>query len=123
MAEPPELWTFLLFNMLVLLFGGILAAFSYVTYRRKGGSHFGYATIGFSLITLGGLTELLYQIGWKRSYALGGRELLMVQSVEGLLMGLGLGLLFYSIYTFSPRDRALTEWEDGSDHEVDADRR
>lgn len=121
MAEPPELWTFLTFNLLVLLFGGILAAFSYVTYRRTGSNHFGHAALGFGLITLGGLTELLYQIGWKGSYLLGGRELLAVQSVEALLMGLGLGLLFYSIYTFSPRDQSATEWTDrdesGSDLE------
>jgi TRAP-type C4-dicarboxylate transport system permease small subunit len=123
MAEPPELWTFLLFNLLVLLFGGILAVFSYVTYRRKGGTHFGYATIGFSFITLGGLTELLYQIGWKGSYSLSGRELLMVQSVEGLLIGLGLGLLFYSIYSFSPREPTLTGWDDDADAEFDPDRR
>lgn len=115
MAEPPELWTFVAFNLLVLLFGGILAGFSYVTYRRKGSTHFGYAALGFGFVTLGGVTELLYQVGWKGSYLLGERELLTVQSVEALLMGLGLGLLFYSIYTFSPQRRTLTEWDDDSD--------
>jgi TRAP-type C4-dicarboxylate transport system permease small subunit len=121
MAEPPELWTFLAFNLLVLVFGGILAAVSYVTYRRKGSSHFGYAALGFSFVTLGGVTELLYQVGWKQSYLLGGRELLAVQSVEALLMGIGLGLLFYSIYTFSPQQQTLTDWEESAETSSDTE--
>lgn len=98
MAEPPELWTFLVFNLIVLIFGAILAAFSYATYRRSHRERFRHATIAFGLVTLGGLIEPVYQLVVKDDYRLAGRELLAVQSVEGLLMGAGLALLLYSIY-------------------------
>lgn len=120
-AEPPELWTFLASNVVVLLFGSILTVVSYITYYRNDREHFRCAAAGFGLVTLGGLSELIYQLGVKGSYWLGGRELLAVQSVEGLLIGFGLATLFYSIYSYSPRQPDLTEWEDVSDVQSDTD--
>lgn len=122
MAEPPEVLAFLVSNLVVLCFGTILAVFSYVTYRRHDGEHFRYAAIGFGLVTLGGLTESIYQFGVKGSYWLGGRELLAVQSAEGLLIGLGLALLFYSIYSFSPARPDLAEWEPTTEGLSESDR-
>ncbi|MFB6173736.1 MAG: hypothetical protein ABEI39_03760 [Halobacteriales archaeon] len=118
MANPPELWTFVTFNLLVLLFGGVLSAFSYLTYVRKGSEQFRQAALGFALVTAGGLTEAVYQFGAKGSHSLGARELLAVQSVEGLLIALGLGVLFYSIYTFTPRRPETVELDDPDDWDL-----
>lgn len=119
-AEPPELWTFLAFNLIILVFGGVLTAFSYLTYLRTGSEQFRRATAGFVLVTLGGVVEPVYELGIQGSYQLSGRELLAIQSVEGLLIGLGLGALFYSIYSFAPsggRRPPATEWGGSGDVE------
>lgn len=99
MAEPPELWSFLVANLLVFVFGTTLATLSYATYRRRA-CHpvFRDATLGFSLVTIGGLVEPVYQLAIKQGYQLAGRELLALQTLEGGLVALGLGFLFYSIY-------------------------
>ena len=92
MAEPPELWTFLVTNAIILVIGGALAAFSFVAYRRDHESRFLVAAIGFALVTVGGGgVEPFYQVIFKDGYALAGRELLAMQSVEAFLVAAGLG--------------------------------
>lgn len=101
MAEPPELWTFVAANFVAVGFGCLLTALSYIALRtRSRSSTFSTATAGFGLITLGGAVEPVYQLGFNRGYNLGGRELLALQSTEGFLLALGLGLLFYSITNY-----------------------
>lgn len=119
-AEPPELWTFLAFNLIILVFGGVLTAFSYLTYVRTASEQFRRATAGFVLVTFGGVVEPIYELGVKNGYRLSGRELLAIQSVEGLLIGLGLGALFYSIYSFTPSGgRRPSATESGGAGEVE----
>lgn len=119
-AEPPELWTFLAFNLIILVFGGVLTTFSYLTYIRTSSDQFRRATFGFALVTSGGLVEPIYEVGIKGSYQLTSRELLAIQSVEGLLIGCGLGALFYSIYSFTPAGsrRSTSDNRDDS-HDVE----
>lgn len=104
MAEPPEMWAFLLTTLIKLGFGGILTALSFVAYRSMTRNRsFLTSTVGFGLITAGGVSEAVYQLVLKGDYRLDGRELLAIQAFEGLLTGIGLGLLFYSIYRHNNR--------------------
>lgn len=100
MNEPPELWAFLLSNLVVLVFGGGMTMLSLLAYRRSGTPSFQGAAVGFGLITAGSLVELVYQIVLRRSYELPGRELLVLQTVEGLLIAAGLAALFYSLKNY-----------------------
>lgn len=98
MAEPPEFWTFLASNVLLLLLGGVLTFLSYQAYKRnRENRSFLWAMAGFSAITLGALVEAIYELGIRGSYELGGRELLALHTVEGVLIAVGLGALFYSL--------------------------
>lgn len=103
MAEPPELWTFVAANLLMFGFGAILTGLSFVAYRANDRLRsFRDSTIGFGMVTIGGLVEPIYQLGLKGDYRLSGREMLGLQTFEGLLIGVGLGMLFYSIYRHNP---------------------
>lgn len=99
MAEPPELWTFLLANLFVFGFGATLTTLSYYAYRVNDRlPSFRLSTIGFGVLTIGGVVEPIYQLGIRGDYSVSGRELLALQSIEGVFVAVGLGLLFYSIY-------------------------
>jgi hypothetical protein len=99
MAEPPELWTFAIANLVTFGLGFVLTGLSYYAYRTDGHRRsFRNATIGFGLLTLGMAVAPVYQLGIRGDYNLGGRELLALQTVEGALLAAGLGMLFYSIY-------------------------
>jgi hypothetical protein len=109
MAEPPEMWTFVLTNLFMFGVGLALTALSYFAYRSAGRVRsFRTSTMGFGLITLGGVSEPIYQLVLKGDYHLSGREMLAIQTVEGLLTAIGLGLLFYSIYQHNRGGRALS---------------
>lgn len=99
MAEPPELWTFAIANLVTFVLGLLMTGLSFLAYRANDrAASFRNATIGFGLLTLGMAVEPTYQLGWKTNAAVSGRELLGLQTLEAVLLGLGLGLLFYSIY-------------------------
>ncbi|MFB6359786.1 MAG: hypothetical protein ABEH59_00525 [Halobacteriales archaeon] len=99
MAEPPELWTFLIANLFVFAFGATLTTLSYYAYRTNDRRpSYRLSTIGFGILTLGGVVEPLYQLGYSGDYQISGRELLALQTMEGAFVAIGLGLLFYSIY-------------------------
>lgn len=101
MAEPPEFWIFLLSNVAILLVGGAMTALSYGAFHRhREKSSFRNAAAGFGLITVGSLVEVIYELGIRGSYDLGGRELLVLHTVEGFLIALGLATLFYSIRNY-----------------------
>lgn len=107
MAEPPELWTFLLANLFVFGFGATLTTLSYYAYRTNDRrASYRISTIGFGVLTLGGIVEPLYQLGYRGDYQISGRELLALQTMEGAFVALGLGLLFYSIYIHNSNSRA-----------------
>lgn len=100
MSEPVELWVFVVSNAIVLAFGGGITLLSLRAYRRTGNASFHGAAVGFGLITAGSLLEAVYQLVLRRSYELPGRELLVLQTVEGLLIALGLAALFYSLRAY-----------------------
>lgn len=103
MSEPPELWAFVIANTGLFIASGVLTALSYVAYRQSGGdSSYRAATVGFGFVVLGGLVEPVYQLGVKGEYSLTGSELLVLQSGEGALITLGLGLLFWAIVNHRP---------------------
>lgn len=115
MGEPPELWAFVLANVFIFGFGATLTTLSYYAYRVNGRKpSFRLSTIGFGVLTVGGVVEPLYQLGMRGDYAVSGRELLALQSIEGVFFAVGLGLLFYSIYIHDagPEARHLeaVEW-------------
>lgn len=100
MSEPPELWAYLLSNLIVLVFGGAMTVLSLLAYRDSGNRSFRWASVGFGLITTGALAEGVYQLLVRGSYELPGRELLAIQTVEGVLIALGLATLFHSLRAY-----------------------
>lgn len=97
MAEPPEFWAFILSNVLVLLMGGVLMGLSYRAFSRSGNGSFRAASLGFGVVTIGALIEMIYELGIRGSYELSGRELLALHTVEGVLIATGMAILFYSV--------------------------
>jgi hypothetical protein len=97
MAEPPELWAFLLVSSLLFLAGGVLTALSYRAFLRLREPTLRLASVGFGLVTIGGLLELVYQFGYRQDYHLAGRELLALQTVESLTITAGLVVIFYAL--------------------------
>lgn len=97
MAEPPELWLFAVTTLFVLVPGSLLTGLSLGAFRRRGLPQYRLATLGFLGVTLGTVGDALYQFLLKGSYALTGRELLLLQSVESALVGLGLVAMFLSL--------------------------
>lgn len=97
MAEPPELWAFVLASSLLFVAGGVLTALSYRAYLRLQQRTLRLASAGFALVTLGGLLELLYQFGFRQDYHLDGRELLALQTAESLTITAGLVIIFYAL--------------------------
>lgn len=118
MAGPPELWTFLLANLFIFGFGATLTTLSYYAYRVNGREpSFRTSTLGFGVLTVGGIVEPVYQLGLRGDYLITGRELLVLQTVEGVFLAVGLGLLFYSIYIHrsQPRVERLAQPEGTSE--------
>lgn len=107
MAEPPELWTFLLANLFVFGFGATLTTLSYYAYRTNDRKpSFLISTLGFGILTIGGIVEPIYQLGYRGDFQISGRELLALQTLEGAFVAVGLGMLFYSIYIHEASTRS-----------------
>lgn len=97
MSETPEFWLFVMANLFVLGPGLVLAALSLAAYRRRGRRELGIAAIGFVCITLGGVGEAVYQLVFRGTFDLAGTELLWLHTVQSLLLGTGLLVLFESL--------------------------
>jgi hypothetical protein len=109
MSNPPELWTFIIANVIGSALALLMTLLSFLAFRATDRSQsFRSATIGFGLLTLGTMVEPMYQLIWRGDYNLSGRELLGLQSVEAMLLGLGFGVLFYSIYVHSSAGKGLS---------------
>lgn len=105
MAEPFEFWMFAIANLFVFAFGSVLTVLSFVAYRsRTADRSFRDATLGFGAITVGGLVDPIYQIGIRGDYHLTAREMLAMQAIEGGLIAVGLGLLFYAVSGYRRSD-------------------
>lgn len=112
MANPPELWTFILANAIAIGLGTVMTGLSFYVYYVGRRRSFRDATAGFGILTLGMSVEPVYQLGVRDEIAPSGRELLALQTVEGVLLGVGFALLFYSIYRHdSGRSRERTDVE------------
>lgn len=98
MADPPELWTFVLANIIAVGLGTVMTGVSLYAYYARRRRSFRDTTVGFGTLTVGMGIEPLYQLGIKEGATPGGRELLALQTIEAVLLGIGFGLLFYSIY-------------------------
>lgn len=98
MAEPPELWTFIVSNLLILATGGMMTILSLRAYHRSHSTSFRTASVGFGLITIGGLIDIIYELGIRQSYELPGRELLALHTVQGVIIAAGLATLFISLH-------------------------
>lgn len=97
---PVEFWSFVATNVLTLFLGSALTVIAFIAYRREGLTAFLLVTVGFGLITLGTVVEILYEFSVKGIHITGltafGRELLFLRTVEGLLIATGLVVLIYS---------------------------
>lgn len=97
MAEPPEFWMFIASNILLLCAGGALTLLSYLAYRRGENKSLLGGVIGFAIVTIGTLIEVIYELGIRGSYNLDGNELLIIHTVEGVVIAGGLFLIFFSV--------------------------
>lgn len=121
MDSPPELVAFVLANSGIFLVSVLLAGLSFHAYRQSHGTRtFRLAGIGFGFVCLGGLVEPVYQLVVRGDPNLNGTELLWLQSGEGVLITIGLGLLFLSITRHSSEPPSTTDDHDPS---TEGDRR
>ena len=115
MARPLELWAFIFANTLLFVMSSLLMTLSFIAYYQnpKMKSYL-LSTIGFGFIVLGGLVDPVYRLGIRGEYFLNGTERLLLQSSEGVLLSIGLGLLFYAIMRHDVRS-SPTDGHDSMD--------
>ncbi|WP_336021611.1 DUF7521 family protein [Halobellus salinisoli] len=97
-------WTnlFVLANILQFAFGVSITGISYWAYRSNGRkASFRNSTVGFLLITVGGVLAPIYELGIKSDYTITAVELLKLQIIEGTVIGIGLAFLLISVYSHS----------------------
>lgn len=98
MDNQMRMCAFLLASTGMFLISSLLTGLSYIAYRQsEKRSTFLVATAGFGFVVLGGLVDPVYLSVVKASYHLAREELLWLQTGEGVLITVGLGLLFYAI--------------------------
>ena len=96
-GSPPAIWILVLSNVFVFLIGGALTYLSFQARRRVGKSNLNYTTLGFGLVTLSTVAEVVYAPAIVGIYEITGSTLLVLYTVESLLIGLGLGSIYYSV--------------------------
>ena len=95
-------------NVLQFAVGVAITGVSYLAYRSSGGkAGLRNATVGFMLITVGGVLAPVYQFWIKDDYAVSGLELLELQMIEGAVITIGLALLLVSVYGRSDDRRSV----------------
>jgi hypothetical protein len=97
MSSLPTLWMLVLSNILVFAVGGVLTYLSFQARRRVGKSNLNYTTLGFGLITLSTVAEVIYAPAIIGIYDISGSSLLLLYTIESLLIGLGLGSIYFSV--------------------------
>lgn len=93
----PALWMLVASNVFVFVIGGALTYLSLQARRRVGKSSLNYTTLGFGLVTLSTIAEVIYAPAIIGVYQITGPTLLLLYTVESLLIGLGLGSVYYSV--------------------------
>ena len=112
MAKSPEFWAFILSNALLFVSGSILLALSFLAYyRHPRYTSYGYSTIGFGFLVLGGIVSPVYRLLIHSNYHLNVHQRLFLQSGENVLVAIGLGLLFYAITRHDPPSSARNDHE------------
>jgi hypothetical protein len=96
-GSPPAIWILVLSNVFVFLIGGALTYLSFQARRRVGKSNLNYTTLGFGLVTLSTVAEVVYAPAIVGIYEITGSTLLVLYTVESLLIGLGRGSIYYSV--------------------------
>jgi hypothetical protein len=84
-------------NIFVFAIGGVLAYLSFQAQRRVEKPNLHYTTLGFALVTLSTIAEVIYAPAIIGFYEITGSTLLLLYTVESLLIGLGLGSIYYSV--------------------------
>ena len=93
----PTLWTLVISNLFVFAVGGALTYLSFQARRRVEKSNLNYTILGFGLVTLSTIAEVIYAPAIIGVYEISGSTLLILYTIESLLIGLGLGSIYYSV--------------------------
>jgi hypothetical protein len=97
MSSLPSIWMLVLSNIFVFVIGGALTYLGFQTQRRVGKSNLKYTTLGFGLVTLSTVAEVIYAPAIIGIYEITSSTLLVLYTIESLLIGLGLGSIYYSV--------------------------
>jgi uncharacterized membrane protein len=84
-------------NTFVFAIGGALTYLSLQARRRVGKSNLNYTTLGFGLVTLSTIAEVIYAPAIIGIYEITESTLLILYTIESLLIGLGLASIYYSV--------------------------
>jgi hypothetical protein len=84
-------------NTFVFAIGGALTYLSIQARRRVGKSNLNYTTLGFGLVTLSTIAEVIYAPAIIGIYEITESTLLILYTIESLLIGLGLASIYYSV--------------------------
>ena len=84
-------------NLFVFAVGGALTYLSFQARRRVEKSNLNYTILGFGLVTLSTIAEVIYAPAIIGVYEISGSTLLILYTIESLLIGLGLGSIYYSV--------------------------
>ena len=84
-------------NTFVFAIGGALTYLSLQARRRVGKSNLNYTTLGFGLVTLSTVAEVIYAPAIIGIYEITESTLLILYTIESLLIGLGLASIYYSV--------------------------
>ena len=93
----PTLWMLMMSNLFVFAIGGALTYLSFQARRRVGKSNLSYTVLGLGLVTLSTIAEVIYAPAIIGVYEITGSTLLVLYTIESLLIGLGLGSIYYSV--------------------------
>ncbi len=112
MARSPELWAFILSNVLLFISGSILLVLSSLAYYQNPRSaSYRYSTIGFGFIVLGGIVGPVYRLLIRSDYHLNVSQRLLLQSGVSILLAVGLGLVFYAITRHNSGSSSAGDYE------------
>jgi hypothetical protein len=97
MSSTPALWMLVVSNLFVFVIGGALTYLSFQARKRVDKSNLNYTTLGFGLVTASTVAEVIYAPAIAGIYEISGTTLLLLYTLESLLIGLGLGSIYYSV--------------------------
>ena len=98
LVSSTEFWLLTVSRLVIFLLAGAFAVLSFLAYRREGKRSLLGAILGFLFVCAGFVFEWTYEFGVKGDLFFTGSELAHVQTVEGLLLFVGFGLLLFSVY-------------------------